>query len=102
MISLSTRKKLQDDTDQKRSHTDNNTNKPLLDGETEIGVHSKGFSSNSDEDGLKGDDNCNDDEEDRVVTDAMEDINLFVQFTSVEEVEGLHHDKSIEDKGEMP
>ena len=83
MISLSTRKKLQDDTDQKRSHTDNNlnrwksyTNKPLLDGETEIGVHSKGFSSNSDEDGLKGDDNCNDDEEDRVVTDAMEDINL--------------------------
>ena len=102
MALLAVGDQLQDDADYHGDRSYCDTDEPLLGSEAEVGVHSEGFSREGDKEELKGNDSANDDEEERVSGDALEDVELLMQFSRVEEVKDLHHDEGVEDEGEVP
>jgi hypothetical protein len=50
---------------------------------------------------LKNEDSADNEEKQGIPGDPLEDVQLFVKLSRVQEVEYLHHDKRIEDKCEV-
>jgi hypothetical protein len=58
-----------------------------------------GIASELHDDALGYSDKYEDDAESEVVEDAFEDVDLIVDYTSIDNVEDAHHDENIEDIG---
>jgi hypothetical protein len=73
----------------------------LLDGEAVIGVQSEGRAGKGYDHELQDDDGHNNYDKHFIPSDSFKDIELLMQFSGVDEVEDLHHHKSVEDESEM-
>lgn len=73
----------------------------MLDGKPKVGVDSEGSAGKGDDYDLQTQNTYHNDDKYFVPSNAFQNIQFFMQFSSVDEVEDLHHHKSIEDEGEM-
>jgi len=83
VVGFSTGKQFQESTDEKRSCAESDlyyrkiyADEPLLNCESKVRVHTEGLTGDGDKDGLKTDDDSNDNQEDRIFSNSMEYIDL--------------------------
>ena len=60
-----------------------------------------GIATELNDDALGSSDEYEDEAECEVVEDALEDVELIVDNTSIDNVEDAHHDENIEDIGQV-
>ena len=93
---------LKDKVDNPRNWSNADADKPLLRDESIAGVDTEGLACESDEQHLQANNPAYDHKEEWISGDSFEDIELFMQFSGVKEVEDLHHHESVKDESEMP
>lgn len=66
-----------------------------------MGVDSEGRACKCDNDDLEDDDDYNHNDKHLIFGDSLQDVKLLMQLSGIDEVEHLHHHKSVKNEGEV-